>query len=140
MDAGTERAPLPPRRKSGLPDLRINNAKPGQARDSSGKGRERSSPEGGKSARAAQVAPPPRPPPHAGEGEQAHKSESSYMPQFSAPIFPRFSDTEYRRRHDLVRAKMAERGLDAVVAAGDSTFRKGNLHNIYWLNNLFVPS
>ena len=54
-------------------------------------------------------------------------------------IFPRFSDTEYKRRHDLVRAKMAERGLDAVVAAGDSTFRNSNHANVYWLTSWFDP-
>jgi Xaa-Pro dipeptidase len=56
-----------------------------------------------------------------------------------APIFPRFSDSEYKRRHDLVRAKMAERGLDAVVAAGDSTFRNSNHANVYWLTSWFDP-
>jgi len=55
------------------------------------------------------------------------------------PIFPRFSDTEYKRRHDLVRRKMAERGLDAVVAAGDSTFRNSNHANVYWLTSWFDP-
>lgn len=54
-------------------------------------------------------------------------------------IFPRFSDAEYKRRHDLVRAKMAERGLDAVVAAGDSTFRNSNHANVYWLTSWFDP-
>jgi Xaa-Pro dipeptidase len=56
-----------------------------------------------------------------------------------APIFPRFSDAEYKRRHDLVRAKMAEHGLDAVVAAGDSTFRNSNHANVYWLTSWFDP-
>ena len=56
-----------------------------------------------------------------------------------APIFPRFSDAEYRRRHELVRAKMAERGLDAVVAAGDSTFRNSNHANVYWLTSWLDP-
>jgi Xaa-Pro aminopeptidase len=57
----------------------------------------------------------------------------------NTPIFPRFSDTEYRRRHDLVRAKMKERGLDAVVAAGDSSFRGSNHANVYWLTNWLDP-
>jgi len=56
-----------------------------------------------------------------------------------APIFPRFSDAEYRRRHQLLRAKMAERGLDAVVAAGDSTFRNSNHANVYWLTSWLDP-
>ena len=56
-----------------------------------------------------------------------------------AYIFPRFSEAEYKRRHDLVRAKMAERGLDAVVAAGDSTFRNSNHANVYWLTSWFDP-
>ncbi len=48
-----------------------------------------------------------------------------------SPIFPRFSDAEYKRRHDLVRAKMAEHGLDAVIpgrreaASPESIFQGG---------------
>ena len=56
-----------------------------------------------------------------------------------SPIFPRFSDAEYKRRHDLVRAEMAEHGLDAVVAAGDSTFRNSNHANVYWLTSWLDP-
>lgn len=55
------------------------------------------------------------------------------------PIFPRFSDAEYRRRHDLVRAEMERRGLDAVVAAGDSAFHGSNHANVYWLTNWLDP-
>jgi Xaa-Pro aminopeptidase len=55
------------------------------------------------------------------------------------PIFPRFSDAEYRRRYALVRAEMEKRGLDAVVAAGDSSFRGSNLANVYWLTNWQDP-
>jgi Xaa-Pro aminopeptidase len=55
------------------------------------------------------------------------------------PIFPRFSDAEYRRRHAVVRGEMEKRGLDAVVAAGDSSFRDSNLANVYWLTNWRDP-
>jgi len=57
----------------------------------------------------------------------------------NTPIFPRFSDSEYKRRHDLVRANMRKRGLDAVVAAGDSSFRGSNHANVYWLTNWLDP-
>src|SRR5262245_45029908 len=55
------------------------------------------------------------------------------------PIFPRFSDAEYRRRYAAARAEMAKRGLDAVVAAGDSSFRGSNLANVLWLTNWQDP-
>jgi Xaa-Pro aminopeptidase len=55
------------------------------------------------------------------------------------PIFPRFSDAEYARRLRAVRAEMEKRGLDAVVAAGDSAFRGSNHANVYWLTNWMDP-
>jgi Xaa-Pro dipeptidase len=55
------------------------------------------------------------------------------------PIFPRFSDAEYQRRHAAVRAEMETRGLDAVVAAGDSAFRDSNHANVLWLTNWKDP-
>ena len=54
-------------------------------------------------------------------------------------IFPRFSDAEYARRYTAVRAEMAKRGLDAIVAAGDSVFRNSNHANVYWLTNWLDP-
>src|SRR3954452_1672939 len=55
------------------------------------------------------------------------------------PIFPRFSDAEYARRYAAVRAEMAKRGLDAIVAAGDSVFRNSNHANVHWLTNWLDP-
>lgn len=55
------------------------------------------------------------------------------------PIFPRFSDAEYARRYALVRAEMDKRGLDAVVAAGDASFRFSNHANVQWLTNWIDP-
>jgi len=55
------------------------------------------------------------------------------------PIFPRFSETEYQHRFDLVRAEMRKAGLDAIVAAGDSSFRGSNHANVYWLTNWLDP-
>jgi len=55
------------------------------------------------------------------------------------PIFPRFSDAEYRRRYDAVRREMAKRGIDAVIAAGDSAFRFSNHANVHWLTNWLDP-
>lgn len=55
------------------------------------------------------------------------------------PIFPRFSDAEYERRYALVRAEMRKRGLDAVIAAGDSAFHNSNHANVYWLTNWLDP-
>ena len=55
------------------------------------------------------------------------------------PIFPRFSDAEYARRYAAVRAEMEKRGLDAIVAAGDSVFRNSNHANVYWLTNWLDP-
>lgn len=57
----------------------------------------------------------------------------------TAPIFPRFSDAEYARRYAAVRAEMAKRGLDAIVAAGDSVFRNSNHANVHWLTNWLDP-
>ncbi|MEH2470661.1 ectoine hydrolase [Nitrobacteraceae bacterium AZCC 2161] len=54
-------------------------------------------------------------------------------------IFPRFSDAEYRRRYAAVRAEMARRGVDAVIAAGDSAFRFSNHANVQWLTNWLDP-
>jgi Xaa-Pro aminopeptidase len=54
-------------------------------------------------------------------------------------IFPRFSEAEYARRYAAVRAEMEKRGLDAVVAAGDSVFRNSNHANVYWLTNWLDP-
>lgn len=54
-------------------------------------------------------------------------------------IFPRFSDAEYRRRYAAVRAEMAKRGIDAVIAAGDSAFRFSNHANVQWLTNWLDP-
>lgn len=61
------------------------------------------------------------------------------MPEAAAPIFPRFSAAEYRRRYARVRAEMEKRGLDAVVAAGDSVFRNSNHANVYWLTSWIDP-
>jgi Xaa-Pro aminopeptidase len=57
----------------------------------------------------------------------------------AASIFPRFSDAEYARRYSAVRAEMEKRGLDAIVAAGDSVFRNSNHANVYWLTNWLDP-
>jgi ectoine hydrolase len=54
-------------------------------------------------------------------------------------IFPRFSDAEYRRRYAAVRSEMAKRGVDAVIAAGDSAFRFSNHANVQWLTNWLDP-
>jgi Xaa-Pro aminopeptidase len=54
-------------------------------------------------------------------------------------IFPRFSTAEYRRRYDSVRGEMARRGIDAVIAAGDSAFRFSNHANVHWLTNWLDP-
>lgn len=54
-------------------------------------------------------------------------------------IFPRFSDAEYRRREAVVRREMTARGLDAIVAVGDSGGRTANQANVYWLTNWIDP-
>ena len=54
-------------------------------------------------------------------------------------IFPRFSDAEYARRYARVREEMQKRGLDAIVAAGDSVFRNSNHANVYWLTAWMDP-
>jgi len=55
------------------------------------------------------------------------------------PAFPRFSDQEYQRRYSAVRREMATRGIDALVAVGDSGGRTANQANIYWLTNWIDP-
>lgn len=57
----------------------------------------------------------------------------------AATIFPRFSESEYRRREARVREEMAKRGLDAVIAVGDSGRQGSNHANIYWLTNWVDP-
>jgi Xaa-Pro aminopeptidase len=53
--------------------------------------------------------------------------------------FPRFSPAEYQRRYERVREEMRNRGLDVVVAAGDSAAHNGNHANVYWLTNWLDP-
>ena len=57
----------------------------------------------------------------------------------SEPLFPRFSHAEYQRRYERVREEMRNRGLDVIVAAGDSAARNGNHANVYWLTNWLDP-
>ncbi len=57
----------------------------------------------------------------------------------AATIFPRFSESEYRRREARVREEMASRGLDAVIAVGDSGRQGSNHANVYWLTNWVDP-
>jgi Xaa-Pro dipeptidase len=57
----------------------------------------------------------------------------------AATIFPRFSDAEYQRREARVRELMAVRGLDAVIAVGDSARNGSNHANVYWLTNWVDP-
>jgi Xaa-Pro dipeptidase len=54
-------------------------------------------------------------------------------------IFQRFSDREYQRRYAAVRKEMDARGIDALVAVGDSGGRTANQANIYWLTNWIDP-
>lgn len=55
------------------------------------------------------------------------------------PVFHRFSDQEYQRRYAAVRKEMEARGIDALVAVGDSGGRTANQANIYWLTNWIDP-
>lgn len=57
----------------------------------------------------------------------------------AATIFPRFSESEYRRREACVREEMARRGLDAVIVVGDSGRQGSNHANVYWLTNWVDP-
>jgi len=57
----------------------------------------------------------------------------------SEPLFPCFSHAEYQRRYESVRKEMRNRGLDVIVAAGDSAARNGNHANVYWLTNWLDP-
>ncbi|MCC7483840.1 MAG: aminopeptidase P family protein [Burkholderiales bacterium] len=54
-------------------------------------------------------------------------------------MFPCFTETEYRRREARVRELMADRGLDAVIAVGDSARNGSNHANVYWLTNWVDP-
>ena len=49
-------------------------------------------------------------------------------------LFPRFSATEFARRHAAVRALMAEHGLDALVAYGNSGLSRHNHADIHYLS------
>ncbi len=49
--------------------------------------------------------------------------------------FPRFSDAEFQRRHQLARDLMRNQGPSALVLFGNSGINRHNEANIYWLTN-----
>jgi Xaa-Pro aminopeptidase len=59
------------------------------------------------------------------------------MPSVSGPsnLFPRFSEEEYRRRHQTVRAAMQAQDLDAILISG----ARGS-SEIYYLSNYLAQS
>ncbi|MBI5879148.1 MAG: aminopeptidase P family protein [Chloroflexi bacterium] len=54
------------------------------------------------------------------------------MPQ---PVFPRFSEAEYQRRHANVRAMLARERLDALIIHGDSSLNRFGQADIHYVSN-----
>ena len=52
----------------------------------------------------------------------------------SEPLYPRFSDGEFKRRHAAARALMAAEGIDALVVYGDSGVSRHNHADIHYLS------
>lgn len=51
------------------------------------------------------------------------------------PVFPRFSDAEYQRRHRNVRAMLTREGLDALLIHGDSSLNRFGQADIHYVSN-----
>ena len=49
--------------------------------------------------------------------------------------YPRFSDSEFRRRNQLARDLMRRQGLAALVIFGNSGVNRHNQANVFWLTN-----
>ncbi len=49
--------------------------------------------------------------------------------------FPRFSDSEFRRRNQLARDLMRREGLQALVIFGNSGINRHNNANVFWLTH-----
>ena len=54
-------------------------------------------------------------------------------------LYPRFSDSEYRRRYREIRKHMKKRGLSALIFYGDSGMAGGNQANIKYVTNYKDP-
>lgn len=52
----------------------------------------------------------------------------------SEPLYPRFSEGEFKRRHAAARALMAAEGIDALVVYGDSGVSRHNHADIHYLS------
>jgi Xaa-Pro aminopeptidase len=52
----------------------------------------------------------------------------------SDPLYPRFSDSEFKRRHAAARALMKAEGIDALVVYGDSGVSRHNHADIHYLS------
>lgn len=51
------------------------------------------------------------------------------------PHYPRFSDSEYRRRYALVREAMAAHGVDCLVVTGSPGMTGELMADVHWLSN-----
>ncbi len=51
----------------------------------------------------------------------AHFEEIIGAPWYRDAVYEKFSQAEYSRRHALLRGKMAERGIDCVIASGSGS-------------------
>ena len=54
-------------------------------------------------------------------------------------LYPRFSDTEYKRRYREIRKHMKKKGLSALIFYGDSGMAGGNQANIKYVTNYKDP-
>ena len=52
----------------------------------------------------------------------------------SEPLYPRFSDAEFARRHLAARAMMAAEGVDAIAVFGDSGISRHNHADVHYLS------
>ena len=51
-----------------------------------------------------------------------------------SPLYPRFSEAEFARRHKAARALMAAEGVDALVVYGNSGIARHNHADIHYLS------
>ncbi len=53
------------------------------------------------------------------------------------PHYPRFSDEEYSRRHNAIRAEMEQRDISCLVVYAGS-YSVGNQKNLHYISNLIT--
>ncbi|MEK6712052.1 MAG: Xaa-Pro peptidase family protein [Nitrospinota bacterium] len=69
-------------------------------------------------------------------GENFHHLADA--PWYHDAVYPRFSDAEYRRRHEALKAAMREKGLDCLIVPG--SMNNGSMgYGMMWLSGHMDP-